>query len=229
MSYFILKELPEEERPRERLQRFGPQALSTTELLAIILRTGVAGENVLALASRLLTQYKGLSGLARADFAQLTREHGLGAAKAAQLMAALELGRRLVREDPGEALQIRSPQDAANYLMPKMAHYEQEHFVVLYLNTRNRVMDEEDLYTGGLNTAIVRVAEVFRGAVRRNCAAIIVAHNHPSGDPTPSPDDIDLTRRLREAGNLLNIELLDHLVIGQNRYVSLHERGLGFS
>ncbi len=228
MSYFVLKDLPENERPRERLQRFGPAALSTAELLAIILRTGVGGMNVLTLASQLLTTYHGLSGLARADFAQLTQMHGLGPAKAAQLLAALELGRRLMREDPGEMFQIRSPADAANYLMPKMGFYEQERFVVLYLNTRNRVMDQEELYSGGLNTSMVRVAEVFRGAIRRNCNAILVAHNHPSGDPTPSPDDIALTRRLIEAGKLLDIEVLDHLVIGQNRYVSLREQGLAF-
>ncbi len=228
MNYQVLKDLPEEERPRERLQHFGPQALSTTELLAIILRTGVAGESALALAARLLKQYRNLSGLARADFAQLAAERGLGMAKAAQLMAALELGRRLVRENPEEPFQIRSPEDAARYIMAKIGFEEQECFMVLYLNTRNRVVDEEILYSGGLNTTLVRVAEVFRGAIRRNCAAIIVAHNHPSGDPTPSSDDVELTRRLREAGQLLDVELLDHLVIGHNRYVSLRERGLGF-
>lgn len=228
MAYYTVKDMPEHERPRERLQRHGPEALSTPELLAIILRTGVGGTNVLTLATQLLAEYKSLSGLARADFAQLTQTHGLGPAKAAQLMAALELGRRLMRETPDEPLQIRAPEDAARYLMPAMSFYEQEHFVVLYLNTRNHVIDQEDLYRGGLNTAIVRVAEVFRGAIRRNCNAILVAHNHPSGDPTPSPDDIALTRKLVETGKLLEIELLDHLVIGQHRYVSLRERGLGF-
>lgn len=228
MTYYTVKDMPEDERPRERLQRHGPEALSTPELLAIILRTGVGGINVLTLATQLLTEYKSLSALARADFAQLTQTHGLGPAKAAQLMAALELGRRLMRETPQEPLQIRTPGDAAHYLMPSMSFYEQEHFVVLYLNTRSHVIDQEDLYRGGLNTAIVRVAEVFRGAIRRNCNAILVAHNHPSGDPTPSPDDIALTRKLVEAGKLIEIELLDHLVIGQNRFVSLRERGLGF-
>ncbi|MBN1874851.1 MAG: DNA repair protein RadC [Anaerolineae bacterium] len=228
MTYVIVPEMPEEERPRERLKQAGPQALSTVELLAIILRTGVKGENVLTMANRILTTYNGLSGLSRVDFSQLTGEHGLGEAKASQVLAALELGRRLMGEAPEERYQIRSPGDAANILMPLIGHQEQEHFVVLYLDTRNRVTDREILYKGSLNTSLVRIAEVFRGAVRRNCAALVVAHNHPSGDPNPSPEDIALTRRLVQAGKLLEVDVLDHIVVGQNRYISLRERGLGF-
>lgn len=228
MPYITVKEMPEEERPRERLARVGPQALSTSELLAIILRTGVKGENVVAMASRLLAAHGGLAGLSRVELAQLAQEHGLGPAKAAQLLAALELGRRLMAEAPEERFQIRTPQDAANILIPLIGHQEQEHFVVLFLDTRNRVTDREILYKGSLNTSLVRIAEVFRGAIRRNCAAIIVAHNHPSGDPSPSPEDIALTRRLVEAGKLVEVEVLDHVVIGHNRHVSLRERGLGF-
>lgn len=227
-TYITVKEMPAEERPRERLAHAGPQALSTTELLAIILRTGVGGENVLNMSTRILAQYGGLAGLARADFAQLEAVKGLGPAKTAQLLAAFELGRRLMLESPEERLQIRSPADAAHLLMPLIGHKEQENFVVLYLDTRNRVTDREILYKGSLNTSLVRVAEVFRGAIRRNSAGIIVAHNHPSGDPNPSPEDIALTRRLVKAGKLLEVDLLDHLVIGQNRYVSLRERALGF-
>ncbi len=228
MSYITVKEMPIEERPRERLMRAGPQALSTAELLAIILRVGVGGENVLTMASRILANHNGLSGLARADFAQLAAERGLGPAKTAQILAALELGRRLMAESPEERWQIRAPSDAAHVLMPKIGFQQQEHFVVLYLDTRNRVIDQEVLYVGSLNTSLVRIAEVFRGAVRRNCAAVIVAHNHPSGDPNPSPEDVALTRRLVDAGKLLEVDVLDHLVIGQNRYVSLRERALGF-
>lgn len=226
--YITVKEMPAEERPRERLARVGPQSLSTTELLAIILRTGVGGENVLNMSTRILAQYGGLAGLARADFAQLEAVKGLGPAKTAQLLAAFELGRRLMLEAPEERLQIRSPADAAHLLMPLIGHKEQENFVVLYLDTRNRVTDREILYKGSLNTSLVRVAEVFRGAIRRNSAGIIVAHNHPSGDPNPSPEDVALTRRLVKAGKLLEVDLLDHVVIGQNRYVSLRERALGF-
>lgn len=228
MSYVTVKEMPTDERPRERLARMGAQALSTAELLAIILRTGVGGENVLAMAGRILAQFNGLAGLARADFSELAAVHGLGPAKSAQVMAALELGRRLMAEAPEERWQIRSPGDAARVLMPALSYLEQEQFAVLYLDTRNRVVAQEMLYKGSLNTSLVRIAEVFRGAVRRNCAALIVAHNHPSGDPNPSPEDVALTRRLIEAGKLLDIEVLDHLVIGQNRYISLRERALGF-
>ncbi|HOU16019.1 MAG TPA: DNA repair protein RadC [Anaerolineae bacterium] len=227
-SYFTVKEMPEDERPRERMARVGPQALSTPELLALILRTGVKDENVLTMATRLLMQYNGLAGLARAEFVQIAAEHGLGPAKTAQILAALELGRRLMAESPEERFQIRAPQDAANLLMPMIGHKEQEHFVVLYLDTRNRVLDQEVLYKGSLNTSLVRIGEVFRGAVRRNCMGVIVAHNHPSGDPTPSAEDIALTRRLVDAGKLLEVELLDHVIIGHNRFVSLRERALGF-
>ena len=228
MTYITVKEMPEEERPRERLARVGPQSLSSAELLAIILRTGVGGENVLTMANRLLAQFGGLAGMARLESAQLQAEHGLGPAKAAQLLAAFELGRRLMAEAPEERYQIRAPGDAANILMPMIGHQEQEHFVVLYLDTRNRVLDREILYKGSLNTSLVRVAEVFRGAVRRNCAGIIVAHNHPSGDPNPSPEDVALTRRLVDAGKMLEVDVLDHVVVGQNRFVSLRERALGF-
>jgi DNA repair protein RadC len=228
MTYVTVKEMPPEERPRERMARAGAQALSSTELLAIILRVGVGGENVLSMAQRILANFGGLGGLSRADFSQLTAERGLGPAKASQILAALELGRRLMAESPEERWQIRAPSDAAHILMPVIGHQEQEHFVVLYLDTRNRVTDRETLYKGSLNTSLVRTAEVFRGAVRRNCAAVIVAHNHPSGDPNPSPEDVALTRRLVDAGKLLEIAVLDHLIIGENRYVSLRERALGF-
>ena len=210
------------------MARAGAQALSSAELLAIILRLGVGGENVLSMAQRILANFGGLGGLARADFSQLTAERGLGPAKASQILAALELGRRLMAESPEERWQIRAPSDAANILMPVIGHQEQEHFVVLYLDTRNRVTDRETLYKGSLNTSLVRTAEVFRGAVRRNCAAVIVAHNHPSGDPNPSPEDVALTRRLVDAGKLLEIPVLDHVIIGENRHVSLRERALGF-
>ncbi|MCD6286415.1 MAG: DNA repair protein RadC [Anaerolineae bacterium] len=228
MTYVTVKEMPPEERPRERMARAGAQALSSTELLAIILRVGVGGENVLSMAQRILAGFGGLGGLSRADFSQLTAERGLGPAKASQILAALELGRRLMAESPEERWQIRAPSDAAHILMPVIGHQEQEHFVILFLDTRNRVTDRETLYKGSLNTSLVRTAEVFRGAVRRNCAAVIVAHNHPSGDPNPSPEDVALTRRLVDAGKLLEIPVLDHLVIGGNRYVSLRERALGF-
>jgi len=226
----MIRDLPAGERPRERLAHAGEGALSTTELLAIILRTGVGGESVLDMARRLLARYGGLPGLARASFAELQAEKGLGRAKTAQLKAALELGRRMLLAYPAEdRFVVRSPADVAQLLMAEMAHLEQEHFRVLYLDTRNRLLDIETVYVGSLNASHIRVGEVFRDAVKRNCAAIIVAHNHPSGDPTPSPEDVEVTRQLVAAGNLLDIEVLDHLIIGQQRFVSLRERGLGFA
>ncbi|MGD8996940.1 MAG: DNA repair protein RadC [Anaerolineae bacterium] len=224
----MIKDLPAQERPRERLARVGEGALSTAELLAIILRVGVGGESALAMARRLLATYDGLPGLARANFAELRAERGLGNAKTAQLKAALELGRRMLLATPEDRLVVRSPSDVAQLLMAEMAHLEQERFRVLYLDTRNRLLGSETVYIGSLNASHIRVAEVFRDAIKRNCAAIIVAHNHPSGDPSPSPEDVEVTRQLVAAGNLLSIELLDHLIIGQQRFVSLRERGLGF-
>lgn len=223
-----IKDLPVDERPRERLARAGEGALSTAELLAIILRTGLGGENVLALATRLISKYNGLPGLARASFAELQAEKGLGKAKTAQIKAALELGRRMLLTAPEDRFAVRSPADVAQLLMAEMAHLEQEHFRVLYLDTRNRLMGSETVYVGSLNASHIRVGEIFRDAVKRNCAAIIAVHNHPSGDPTPSPEDVAVTRQIVEAGKLLDIELLDHLIIGQQRFVSLRERGLGF-
>ena len=225
----LIRDLPTGERPRERLIRAGEGALSTSELLAIILRTGTGGESVLDMASRLLSYYGGLAGLARASFAELQAERGMGEAKTSQLKAAIELGRRMLLSSPEDRFLVRSPSDVAQLLMSEMAHLQQEHFQVLYLDTRNRLLGSETVYVGSLNASHIRVAEVFRDAVKRNCAAIIVAHNHPSGDPTPSPEDVEVTRQLVAAGNLLDIEVLDHLIIGQQRFVSLRERGLGFA
>jgi len=225
---FTIREMPTSERPRERLQHHGAGALSHSELLAIILRTGVRGENVLNMAQRLLTTYRGLGGLARASFGELTTEHGLGVSKAAQMQAAFELGRRLLVAAPEDRPQVTSPAEAANLLMPEMALLEQEHLRTLLLDTKHRVLASPTVYVGNVNTSVIRVAELFREAIRLNCVAMIVAHNHPSGDPTPSPEDVRVTEQIVQAGKLLDIEVLDHLVIGQQRYVSLKERGLGF-
>jgi DNA repair protein RadC len=223
-----IKELPRSERPRERLLNHGPGALSSAELLAIILRTGTANENVVRLAQRLLASFDGLAGLARANPAELSAEKGLGPAKVTQVKAALELGRRMLIASPDERPQIRSPSDAANLVMSEMGLLEQEHLRVMLLDTKNRVLDTPTVYKGSLNTSLIRVGELFRDAVRANCAALIVLHNHPSGDPTPSPEDVTVTRQIVEAGKLLDIDVLDHLIIGQQRFVSLKERGLGF-
>lgn len=225
----MIRDLPLGERPRERLIHYGAAALSTAELLAIILRIGTGGESVIRLAERLLARFDGLPGLAQAAIPELCQEKGLGQAKATQIKAALELGRRLLVAAPHERPQVRSPADAANLLMAEMSLLPQEHLRTVLLDTRNRVQQIPTIYVGSLNIALVRVGEVFREAIRANAAALIVVHNHPSGDPTPSPEDVRLTRMIVEAGTLLGIDVLDHLIIGRQRYVSLKERGLGFT
>jgi DNA repair protein RadC len=227
----MIADMAREERPRERLMLYGASALANRELLAILLRTGVQGCSVLDLAEQVLSAFGGLRGLSQASVAELSEAvHGLGPAKAAQVLAALELGQRAATLRPDERPQVKSPGDAANLLMGDMAYFQQEHLRVLILDTRNYVVNNwrNSLYKGTLNSSVVRVAEVFREAIRCNAAAIIIAHNHPSGDPTPSPEDIRVTRQIRQAGELLDIELLDHLVIGAQRHVSMKERGLGF-
>ena len=224
----MIRDLPVDLRPRERMLYAGASALHDAELLAIILRVGVQGQSAVRLGEQLLVDFGGLAGIAQASFEELCAKRGIGESKAAQLKAALELGRRLVAVSPQSRPQVRSPADVANLLMLEMSLLEQEHLRAVLLDTKNVVIRVVNVYTGNLNTAVVRVGEVFREAIRANCASIIVVHNHPSGDPTPSPEDVRVTEQLVEAGRLLDIDVLDHLVIGRNRYVSLKERGLGF-
>jgi DNA repair protein RadC len=223
-----ITDLAKEDRPRERLEAAGPAALSNAELLAILLRTGIGGKNVVHLAEQILSEHGGLTGLMRLSLDDLKSTPGIGLAKAAQLKAAMELGRRLAAAAPHERPRINSPGDAANLLMLDMGYLDQEHLKVILLDTRNQVLKITDVYKGSLDTSLVRVGELFREAIRANAAAIILAHNHPSGDPSPSPEDLVLTRMVVEAGKLLSISVLDHLVIGHQRFVSLKERGLGF-
>lgn len=224
----LIRDLPASERPRERLRQMGASALSNGELLAIILRTGAAGENVVAQAARLLSRFNGLPGLARASVGELCAEYAVGEAKAAQVLAALELGRRLLATHPEERPVVRSPEDVANLLLADMALLEQEHLRVLLLNAKNQVLGAPEVYKGTVNATHVRIADLFRDAVREGCPSIIIVHNHPSGDPTPSADDAAMTRQVREAGALLDIDVLDHIVLAHNGYVSLRERRLGF-
>ena len=225
-----VREMPTEERPRERLAAYGPRHLSNTELIAILLRTGSAGENVISQSSRLLSRFDGLRGLGKATFSELCAERGLSEAKTCQILAALELGRRFVSLAPEERAAINCPEDVVNLLSAEMSALDQEHLRVLLLNTRNEVMGVEEIYIGNVNSSVVRPAEVFRPGIRANATSIVAVHNHPSGDPTPSGADVSITRDLVEAGKLLGMELLDHLVIGSGqRFVSMKEARLGFS
>ena len=228
-STYRISDLAADDRPRERLEKLGPASLAKAELLAILLRVGVRGENVVQVSERLLSKYKGITGLHRAPFEELVNEHGLGRAKAATIKAALELGYRMTREEFTAEPVINSPGDAAALVAYELCGLEQEHLRVMLLDTRNRVTAIIEVYIGSVNSSQVHVGELFRSAIRRNASAIIVVHNHPSGDPTPSPDDVAVTRAIVQAGKLLDVEVLDHLVIGHGKWVSLKERGLGFA
>jgi DNA repair protein RadC len=225
---YRISEIAPSERPRERLAKLGPEALSNAEILAILLRIGVQGENAIQVGLRLLGRFGSLMGLHRASFDELKAEFGVGPAKAAQLKAAIELGRRLLTEESGELPTINSPKDAADLVMYEMSALSREQLRVMLLNTRNQVLEIKTLYQGSLNSSTVRVGEVFKQAIIKDSAAAIILHNHPSGSPDPSPDDVTLTRALIEAGNILDIQILDHIVIGNGRFVSLKERRLAF-
>jgi DNA repair protein RadC len=221
----IIRDLPAEERPRERLAKYGPEALATAELLAILLRTGTPKQSALGLANRLLSNFGSLRGIATAAIEQLATIPGLGLAKAAQLKAAFELGKRLAVSTEDARPVIKSPEDAANLVMEDLRYRDKEHFKAILLDTRNRVLALPTISVGSLQQNIVHPREVFKEAIARSAAAIIVLHNHPSGDPSPSPEDGALTRRLADAGDLLGIPLLDHLIIGAGTFISLKQRG----
>jgi DNA repair protein RadC len=228
-NLYTIKDMNEEERPRERLAKLGPQSLSTAELLAILLRVGTVGETSVQVGQRLLQTFGGITGLHRASFDELSGQKGVKLAKAAQIKAAIELGRRLVLESPEDKPTVHSPADAAAMVQYEMSALQQEELRVMLLDTRNRVQFIETVYRGSVNSSQVRIAEVFKAAIRRNATNLIVIHNHPSGDPTPSPDDVAITRAILQAGELLDVKLLDHIIVGSGRFVSLKERGLGFS
>ena len=229
----LTKDLPDGESSQGRLQQYGPKHLTNTELIAILLWSGTEGEDVFFLSSRLLSRLGGLAGLGRSTFAEICDEisagNGMREAKACQLLAALELGRRFLAPVPTDPVAINSPQDVADLLAAEMSSLDQEHLRAVLLNTQNEVMSIREIYVGNVSATLVRPVEVFRPAIRENAPSLIVVHNHPSGDPTPSAEDVLITRSLLAAGRLLGIELLDHVVIGNgSRYVSLNEEGLGF-
>jgi DNA repair protein RadC len=220
----LVRELPVVDQPVHRFQRFGPGALSTVEMIAAVLQT----PDALSLATELLSRFRSLEGIARATVTELCAVGGIGRARAVQLQAALELGRRLAAAPAEEKLQIRGPADAADLVMVDMSFLDQEQLRVILLDTKNHVVGITTVYQGNVNTTVLRIGELLRDAIRHNCPALILVHNHPSGDVTPSPEDVEVTRTVREAGRLLNIDVLDHIVVGRGRWVSLKERGLGF-
>ncbi|HEB12292.1 MAG TPA: JAB domain-containing protein [Actinobacteria bacterium] len=220
-----IKNLPVSIRPRERLAAIGPGKMSDIELLAIVLGTGTRGLNSMRMAQGLLARFKRIGSLGAADFSDVASINGIGPAKAAQLLAAVELGKRACVEESDKKISLTSPAKVAKLLIPKMRDLEEEHFKALILDTKNQLLRVVDVAVGTLNAAIVHPREIFKIAIKANAAGLIVAHNHPSGDTSPSREDITLTRRLAEAGRILGIEFIDHIIIGDGCWLSLKEKG----
>jgi len=224
--HLTIKKMAAELRPRERLAAHGVQSLSDAELLAILLRSGTVTVTAIDLANQILSRFGGLRGLAEAGIEELQAVKGVGPAKSAEVRAAFELGRRAACR-PGEwQPTVRTPEEAAGLVMEEMRYFDREHFWALVLNTKNRVLAVEKVSVGTLNSSGVHPRELFKNAIRRSAAAVILIHNHPSGDPTPSPQDVELTQRLFEAGEIVGIRVLDHIVIGDNKFTSLKLEGL---
>jgi DNA repair protein RadC len=223
-----VRDLPAAERPRERLALRGPAGLSAAELIAVVWGTGSAGRSALDLAGEAIARHAGVGALARATDVELAAIPGVGVAKAAQLAAAFELGRRSVADWPAGSWTIRSPGDVAGRMLLEMGRLEREELWVLALNAKNVVQRVSHVYAGNVGASLVRVGELFRDAVRLDASGVILVHNHPSGDPTPSPDDLHLTAEAIAAGRLLDVDVLDHVVIGHDTWISLRDRGVTF-
>ena len=223
VKYLTIKELPPEERPRERLEKCGPGALSDSELLAIILRIGSKNISVTELARKLLRDYSGLKGIAAASLEELCELGGIGKAKAVQVQAAFEIGKRFSKARDKKDDRIRCSEDVKNLLWHDMRTHDKEHFVILILDTKNRVLKDKTITIGTLDSSIIHPRGVFKSAIKSNAASVIIVHNHPSGDPTPSSDDVATTKRLREAGEIVGISVLDHVIIGEKEHYSFKD------
>lgn len=224
---FTIHDLPVSERPRERLQKFGVEALSAQEILALILGRGIAGESVMVTAQRLLSQFGSLKGVAGASLEELSQVRGIGLAKASQIKAAFELANRLegYPETARKPL-VRNPDEVVNLVKVRLKGKKKEHFLAILLDTRGQLIKISEISVGSLEASIVHPREVFKEAISASAASIIFVHNHPSGDPTASEDDISLTKRLAEAGEIVGIEVLDHIILGDKKYLSLKSKGL---
>jgi DNA repair protein RadC len=221
-----ITDLPYNERPREKLIRYGASELSNSELLAVVLRCGTKSENIINLCNRILIEAGGLNGLFDFSCEEFMKINGIGAAKATQLLSIAELSKRFKSFKSGEISKIKSPKDAVDLIMEEMRYLKEEHLKVIMMNTKNIVISIKDVSIGSLNSSIVHPREVFLEAIKKSSASILICHNHPSGDPTPSTEDIEITKRLIECGKLLGIDILDHLIIGNGRYISLKEKGI---
>lgn len=228
MTELMLRDLPVMERPREKLLLRGAHTLSDAELLAILLRTGTKEDSVMRVAEKLLAAYRedSLAEIANLSVADIAKVRGIGKVKAVTVLAALELGKRLAEAPAIRRKKITSPQDAADYFMPRFRYEKKEHFIVLLLDIKNHILAAPIVSIGCLNSSVVHPREVFREAIGHFAAAMILVHNHPSGDPTPSKEDINVTRNLIHAGEFMDIKVIDHIIIGDNRYLSLKEEGI---
>ncbi|HPI67576.1 MAG TPA: DNA repair protein RadC [bacterium] len=222
---FTIHDLPKDERPRERLVKFGEQALSAQELLQLILGRGVAGESVAVTAQKLLAQFGSLQKLAEASIEELSFIKGIGLAKAAQIKAAFEIGRRLSTQTPSyKSKELTNPEKVYRLIKSKLKDYHKEHFYIIALNSRNQSIAEVSV--GSLNASIVHPREVFAEAIKNKAASVVFAHNHPSGDPEPSEDDLVLTKRLVESGKILGIEVFDHIIVAKDEFFSFKDKGI---
>ncbi|MBL0387058.1 DNA repair protein RadC [Tumebacillus sp. ITR2] len=224
-SSVLVREIPVEDRPRERLRQVGPEQMSNAELLAILLRTGSRGRSAVNLAEQVLKRFGSIRELLDADLQELTEIPGVGLAKAAQLKAAIEVGRRIARNSNTTRPQFLTARDAAEYMMDRLQFQLKEHFVALHLDAKRRLIGEEIVSVGSLDSTVAHPREIFKTAIKRSASAIICLHNHPSGDPTPSYEDLEVTRRLIECGRILGVDVLDHIVIGSHSFCSMREKG----
>jgi len=225
-SSFTIHDLPAEERPRERLKKLGAHALSGHELLALVIGRGVAGRSALVIAQELLSRFKNIKGVSEATVEELSAVSGIGPAKAAQLKACFELGRRQDIENEPSKYELTNPQSVVKAVRASIQDKAREHFKLILLNIRNTVMGISTISVGTANASLVHPREVFKSAIARSASSVVLAHNHPSGNPEPSEDDVRLTQRLVEAGRLLGIEVLDHIIVTNRNFVSFKERGL---
>lgn len=227
-KHLTLKELPYSERPYEKCEHYGASALSDAELLAVIIKTGTKNERAIDLANHILklTEPNGLAGINYMSIRDFTKIKGIGRVKAIQLLCIAELTKRMARSTREEGLRLLSPESVANYYMQQMRHLKKEKIVLVMLDTKNKFLKDLTISTGTIDTSIISPREIFISALQYEAANIILLHNHPSGDPSPSHDDVRTTKRIKECGTLIGIELMDHIIIGDNKYVSLKERGV---